>query len=151
MTDINDLYIQCVMGKDKEILSQNSYCIDKCGDMVGNKCNKGCQKHLSDSFDTDMVFLKNRLVHDNYYNITCFIKDALKIINLYPTKNITQVIPTEDLTKKEKEVADLIFAGYKNTEILEILSISKSTLKTHINRIYQKIGDEFKKLRPSTI
>jgi ATP/maltotriose-dependent transcriptional regulator MalT len=78
------------------------------------------------------------------------MKETFRFINLYPTKTIRKVIPTSELTSKEKQVVQLMFAGYKNSEILIKLSISNSTLKTHINRVYQKIGDEFKILRPST-
>lgn len=48
--------------------------------------------------------------------------------------------PEDDLTAKEKSVLDLIKAGKTNKEIAEELGISLSTVKTHINNIYKKLG-----------
>ncbi|MDX2246732.1 MAG: helix-turn-helix transcriptional regulator [Bacteroidia bacterium] len=44
------------------------------------------------------------------------------------------------LSEKQKEVFDLIAAGKSNKEIMDILSIEQSTLKTHINQLYKKLG-----------
>lgn len=42
------------------------------------------------------------------------------------------------LSSREKEVAKLILSDYSNKEICEELCIEQSTLKSHINKIYQK-------------
>lgn len=47
-----------------------------------------------------------------------------------------------DLTNKEMEVLDHILMGLKNSNIEKELNIKKSTLKTHINRIFSKVGVE---------
>lgn len=44
-----------------------------------------------------------------------------------------------DLTKRQKEVYDLIISGKSNKEIMALLFIEQSTLKTHINQIYKKL------------
>ncbi len=44
------------------------------------------------------------------------------------------------LTKKEKEIVDLICHGYRNKEIAQKLDISEQTVKSHCNRIYKKMG-----------
>lgn len=46
---------------------------------------------------------------------------------------------TERLTKRQKEVCDLIISGKTNKEIMSELFIEQSTLKTHINQIYKKL------------
>jgi DNA-binding CsgD family transcriptional regulator len=43
------------------------------------------------------------------------------------------------LTKKEKEILDLILADKSNKEIAATLFIELSTVKTHINKIYSKL------------
>ena len=43
------------------------------------------------------------------------------------------------LTKQETRVLMLIASGFKNAEIAEKLFISEKTVKTHINRIFNKI------------
>ena len=48
----------------------------------------------------------------------------------------------EELTPREIEVLTLIATGISNQELADRLFISKATLKTHINRIYAKLGIE---------
>ena len=44
------------------------------------------------------------------------------------------------LTVREKEVLELLYLGYRYTEIAERLFLSLATVKTHIHHIYQKLG-----------
>jgi len=44
------------------------------------------------------------------------------------------------LTDREKEILRAIVMGLKNREIADALTISEPTVKTHINRIYKKLG-----------
>ena len=44
------------------------------------------------------------------------------------------------LTNRELEVLSLMAKGYSNVEIEKELLISKSTVMTHICRLYQKLG-----------
>jgi DNA-binding NarL/FixJ family response regulator len=46
----------------------------------------------------------------------------------------------EGLTARESEVLTLIAAGLSNAEIGAKLVLSNATIKTHINRIFAKIG-----------
>ena len=46
----------------------------------------------------------------------------------------------EPLSKRELEVLHLIADGLSNEEIAERLVVGKSTIKTHINRIFSKLG-----------
>lgn len=48
--------------------------------------------------------------------------------------------PTEVLTAREAEVLTLIATGLSNAEIGAKLVLSNATVKTHINRIFAKIG-----------
>lgn len=49
--------------------------------------------------------------------------------------------PAEDiLTEQEKNALRLIRAGLSNKEIADQLSISAETVKTHIKKLYQKLG-----------
>lgn len=45
-----------------------------------------------------------------------------------------------DLTKREKEILKAMAVGLSNREISDKLFISESTVKTHINRIFKKLG-----------
>ena len=44
------------------------------------------------------------------------------------------------LTKREKEVFDLLVAGKTTKEIADILNISDKTVRNHISNAIQKIG-----------
>ena len=47
---------------------------------------------------------------------------------------------SRDLTRREREVMDLIAAGLSNRQIADVLVLSQKTVKNHICRIYQRIG-----------
>ena len=49
---------------------------------------------------------------------------------------------SEPLSERELEILRLIAAGRSNQEIAEILVIAISTVKTHINRLYGKLGTQ---------
>ena len=55
-------------------------------------------------------------------------------------KSSSQV--ADRLSEREQEVFKELIAGKTNNEIMESLFIEKSTLKTHINRIYKKLDIE---------
>jgi DNA-binding NarL/FixJ family response regulator len=43
-------------------------------------------------------------------------------------------------TKREREILLLIAEGYTNDEIAEQMVIARSTVKTHVNNLYRKLG-----------
>ncbi len=45
-----------------------------------------------------------------------------------------------DLTPRELEIFTLIARGLSNTEIAERLVLSNATVKTHVTRIFSKLG-----------
>lgn len=44
-----------------------------------------------------------------------------------------------DLTEREREVLGLMVAGFNNTEIADKLSVSPSTIKTHVSHVLAKL------------
>lgn len=44
------------------------------------------------------------------------------------------------LTKKEEEIVDTIRRGLTNKEIAQEMNVSLSTVKSHVNNIYRKVG-----------
>jgi DNA-binding NarL/FixJ family response regulator len=48
--------------------------------------------------------------------------------------------PIDELTKREREVLDLMADGLSNEAICRTLWISDKTLESHVSRIYLKLG-----------
>jgi two-component system, NarL family, response regulator LiaR len=46
----------------------------------------------------------------------------------------------QDLTNREREILKLLVDGYSNPEIAEQLNLSRSTVKTHVSHILEKLG-----------
>jgi len=63
---------------------------------------------------------------------------ARKVVqNLQQPK--AKVQPSDELSKRENEVLDLLAQGYLYKEIAEALGISLDTVNTYIRRIYEKL------------
>lgn len=54
--------------------------------------------------------------------------------------SVAEIDPLQALSKREREVADLICMGYSNADIAKILCISEHTVKDHTKKIYPKMG-----------
>ena len=54
------------------------------------------------------------------------------------TKNISKI--KEQLTKQEEKILNLLLANKSNKEIAEVLFVSVSTVKTHVNNVYKKLN-----------
>jgi DNA-binding NarL/FixJ family response regulator len=48
--------------------------------------------------------------------------------------------PLADLTEREAEVLRLVAAGHSNADIAREMYLAESTVKTHINRLFAKLG-----------
>lgn len=59
------------------------------------------------------------------------------LMKFYHTK---KVITVDNLSKREKEIAEFIIEGYSNSDISEKLHISSSTVKNHVYNIYKKLN-----------
>jgi DNA-binding NarL/FixJ family response regulator len=63
---------------------------------------------------------------------------ARKVVSYFQKKKLFVHKDTE-LTGREKEVLELLAAGFRNKEAAEKLSVTVSTVKSHIYSIYQKL------------
>ena len=77
-----------------------------------------------------------------FYTLTIIFYFSKKfILSNVSMKNISdQFMKTYSLTAREKEIILLIVAGKSNIDISDILFISLSTVKNHINTIYKKLN-----------
>ena len=85
---------------------------------------------------------QNSSIHGAFFDITLICSTNNIITFLQPLKDKHEMALSyysrRGLTRRETDVVSLIIRGVSNTEICEQLSISKATLRTHLNNVYHK-------------
>jgi DNA-binding NarL/FixJ family response regulator len=94
---------------------------------------------------TTLLFVYKYFKFDYYLSaVALFFLLAGYIISKYNTLNKNEVIikpdPFLSLTIKEQYILQLIVEGKSNKEIAAMNYVEISTIKTHINNIYTKLG-----------
>jgi len=64
---------------------------------------------------------------------------TVEVIKEVPPHHI-QPLPMEELTPREKEVAELLLLGKSRREIAKALFVSENTVKTHAQNVFSKCG-----------
>jgi len=67
---------------------------------------------------------------------------AFPLANTIEKSNSNNESLLDPLSERELEVLQLIAAGHSNQEIADKLVVTVSTVKTHINRLYSKLGTQ---------
>ena len=68
------------------------------------------------------------------------LAQIVKRLLLQVPKQASPAEGTEPLTEREREIADYVLGGLSNKEIGMRLEIRDSTVKTHLHRVYAKLG-----------
>lgn len=142
----------CLKTKEKKVLYQNESCLNTCGDMQGQICNKGCMESYAPV--SGMSLMKNYCVAngpqiDLVDAVVINHQDTLTTLlyhHDYSAKEDTQLkeeLLSFGLTKSELAIFLRVQKGMKNSDIIKEFFISKSTLKTHLNNIYKKLPEAF--------
>ncbi|GAA3410815.1 response regulator transcription factor [Streptosporangium vulgare] len=66
-----------------------------------------------------------------------------KLIDEFARRPVLSAAPTavlDQLTEREREVFQLLVRGYGNDEIARALVLGDSTIKSHVQHLYQKLG-----------
>jgi DNA-binding CsgD family transcriptional regulator len=140
----------CVKDFDKKVLMQNDCCRSVCGDRQGETCQVGCMEYYTNDDHQQWKEWGTRVyqnchIHDGFYDVTLLCSAESIVTFLQPLKERYEMAlayyQRKGLTKRETEVIDLTIRGVSNTDICHNLSISKATLRTHLNNIYKKFRD----------
>jgi len=144
----------CIKSKTMEVMYQNETCKKLCGERKSQICKDGCialyknDNQVGCQIDSQHFNAKDIhgelcdivLMHDGENLITfllCLSEKHNAELSLFKKFG---------LTLRELEIVDLALKGFKNKEIAEKLYISRSTIKTHLNHIYQKIPEQILRL-----
>ncbi|MGD8843056.1 MAG: helix-turn-helix transcriptional regulator [Gammaproteobacteria bacterium] len=140
----------CVKDSDGKVLEQNALCRVLCGDCQGQVCRRGCME-LYAGDDTQQWrqwgsrVYKNSRINDKYFDITLLCSDQHIVTFLQPLKDqyekALRYYRERGLTRRETDVVALLIRGKTNPDICSRLSISRATLRTHLNNIYRKVRD----------
>jgi len=121
-----------------------------CGERVGTVCSIGCMRRYADDDIAQwkkrgMRFYNNVRSNGSHFEIALICTEHHITTLLQPlTNRHTDAIDyyrTMGLSKRELEIISEVIRGYSNRDIFEKLSISKATLRTHLNSIYRKLED----------
>jgi len=146
----------CIKNSDGMVLQQNKLCHDICGDCINEVCKVVCMElyakdELQQWKDWGSRVYNNCFAHNAHYDITLICSDEYLISFLQPLeekyKTALNYYLNLNLTKRETEIITFVIQGASNSKICKVLSVSKSTLKTHLNNIYKKINDSGMELK----
>ncbi len=140
----------CVKDSRKRVLMQNESCRSVCGNRLGEVCEVGCMELYSQDRhqqwkDWGSRVYQNSSIHGAFYDVTLLCTTDHIITFLQPLKERYETALAyyreRGLTRREIEVMALAIRGISNTDICEQLSISKATLRTHLNNVYTKLRE----------
>lgn len=90
-------------------------------------------------------FFPNSRLGRQFFDVLFFNAHPFRLVLLYPLQRKYDAwlkrFKEKDLSRRETEVAQLCLEGFTNSRIIRRLSISKATLKTHLNNIYKKMPE----------
>ena len=140
----------CVKDIDRKVLKQNAGCKRLCGDREEQVCGDGCMA-VYENDDTQQWkhwgsrTYRNCRIYASYYDLTLLCSDQHLVTIMQPLEE-KQAIALKyyrelGLSRRETEVITQVIAGLNNAEICEKLSISNSTLRSHLNSIYHQVHE----------
>lgn len=97
----------------------------------------GASGYLLKRTPCDELIGSLRQLQDGGSPMTSYI--ARKVVQSFHQSEPERAMPAEGLSPREREVLELLARGYFYKEITEALSISISTVNTHVRRIYEKL------------
>lgn len=140
----------CVKDQDRKVLMQDDLCRSICGERTGQVCNDGCMQLLAADQqrqwrDWGCTVYSNSHIHGEHFDVSLICSSERIITFLQPLEEKYRAAlahyATMGLTEREQQIIGLIVRGRTNTQVCEELSITRATLRTHLNRAYAKLRD----------
>jgi DNA-binding NarL/FixJ family response regulator len=104
---------------------------------IFNSLSAGASGYLLKPIRTSELLAAVRDVHSGGAPMTGAI--ARKVVQAFARPIIQPNPTTEDLSPREREILALLSEGFLYKEIADRLTVSYATVRTHIERIYQKL------------
>jgi NarL family two-component system response regulator LiaR len=104
------------------------------GELVKNALEAGAIGYLLKDISVDEIARAIRSAHSGHATLSPQAAQVLVQITNQPQA------PGFDLTEREREVLSLIIEGLNNTQIAGRLTVSPSTIKSHVSNILSKLG-----------
>ena len=104
------------------------------GDLVKNALEAGAIGYLLKDVSADELMRAIRAAHAGRVTLSAEAAQALVETANQPAA------PGLDLTEREREVLALMIEGLNNTQIAGRLTVSPSTIKSHVSNILAKLG-----------
>jgi DNA-binding NarL/FixJ family response regulator len=99
----------------------------------------GARGYLTKDAGADEIAAAIRAVHRGETHLDPAVQ--ARLVATVRSGGVAPAAPVPDgLTPREAEVLTLIARGLSNAEIAERLVVSPATVKTHVNRIFTKVG-----------
>ncbi|MBV5347392.1 response regulator transcription factor [bacterium] len=104
------------------------------GELIKKALEAGAIAYLLKDVEADALVRAIRAAHAGRATLSPEAAQSLvEIANQPPT-------PGLDLTEREREVLSLMVEGLNNTQIAGRLTVSPSTIKSHVSRVLSKLG-----------
>jgi len=68
------------------------------------------------------------------------VADLMELVTTIADPSNPAAIRPFGLTRREREVLELVAAGYANKEIARVCAVSEETIKHHLTRMFDKVG-----------
>ncbi|MGK5087045.1 helix-turn-helix transcriptional regulator [Bdellovibrionota bacterium FG-2] len=140
--------------RDDKGISQfrNDTCLGFCGKKKTGKCRELCMMAFAPDgsiapalVEGGVQIFRNTQFPDieGAFDIVMFYDGTFATSLFYPLSRIYEMrmeqFKDKGLTARELEIVSFMIRGVTNSEITKQLEISKSTLRSHLNRVYKKV------------
>jgi DNA-binding NarL/FixJ family response regulator len=130
--------IECVANLKKMRPALHVVMLTICGDagQIFESLKAGASGYLMKTASPGEILEAITEVHSGGAPMSSTI--ALKVVRYFQQQKKTPA-PATDLTKRETEILDYLVKGYQYKEIADALAIGGSTVRKHIEHIYEKL------------